>query len=542
MAGSSSRVGTQATLAGVVRDSSGAVLPGVTVEVSSSALIEKSRNAVTDGTGQYKLTELLPGTYTLTFTLGGFATVKRENVDISGAGVITINADMKVGSVSETITVTGETPVVDVQSARRQEVLGNDVLKTLPVTRSYDALLTAVPAVTGGSLDVALSPTMRIFTSHGGRGNEGNMSLDGLNVGAAFNGGGVSGYIVDTSNSQEMQMTLSGGLGETEMGGATVNFVPKTGGNTFSGGSSQAPRIVVAGQSRLHPAGVRNSESADDSQQLRHQRFARRPIKKTSCGSMPRSGKLGQAQDIPGAYANANAGDPNAWTYVANPAITNRNASSQNIYNGRVTWQASQRNKFSFYEDYQGNCSQASYLASSGACRDAGSNWLATGSFGAFQSPESFTTYNPEPQNVAQASWTPTVTSKLLLEAGFSSYVSRWGWMNPPGSLTNMTQVTQLAPFMQFRGLDDYFNNFQSPNVWRASASYVTGAHSPEGRLSGRTDREDRGLCERHEPDLSLLRAESADRASPCASRRGRSATGPSTRRSMPRISGRWVA
>jgi hypothetical protein len=88
---------------------------------------------------------------------------------------------------------------------------------------------------------------------------------------------------------------------------------------------------------------------------------------------------------------------------VADPAITNRNAGSQNIYNGRVTWQASQRNKFSFYEDYQGNCSQASYLASSAACRDAGSNWLATGSFGAFQSPEAFTTYNPEPQNVAQA-------------------------------------------------------------------------------------------------------------------------------------------
>ena len=141
----------QATLTGVVKDSSGAVLPGVTVEAASAALIEKSRSAVTDGTGQYRLTELLPGSYTVTFTLTGFNTVRRESVDISGAGVITINADMKVGSVSETITVTGETPVVDVQSATRQEVLSNDVLKTLPVTRSYDSLLTAVPSVTGGS-------------------------------------------------------------------------------------------------------------------------------------------------------------------------------------------------------------------------------------------------------------------------------------------------------------------------------------------------------------------------------------------------------
>ncbi len=426
------------------------------------------------------MTELLPGTYTLTFTLSGFATVKRENVDISGAGVITINADMKVGSVSETITVTGETPVVDVQSARRQEVLGNDVLKTLPVTRSYDALLTAVPAVTGGSLDVTLSPTMRIFTSHGGRGNEGNMALDGLNVGAAFNGGGVSGYILDTANAAEVQMSLSGGLGEAEKGGIYLNVVPKMGGNTFKGelfasaaGSwSQGSNL----DSTLQAFGIQNPPTIHNNYDTSGSLGG--PIKKDKLWFYASVRYFGQAQDIPGAYANANAGDPNAWTYVANPAITNRNASSQNIYNGRVTWQASQRNKFSFYEDYQGNCSQASYLASSGACRDAGSNWLATGSFGAFQSPEAFTTYNPEPQNVAQASWTSTVTSKLLLEAGFSSYVSRWGWMNPPGALTNMTQVTQLAPFMQFRGLDDYFNNFQSPNVWRASASYVTGAHS----------------------------------------------------------------
>src|SRR5215470_7513402 len=126
----------QAWLSGVVKDPSGAVLPGVTVEAASPVLIEKTRTAITDGTGQYRLTELPPGTYSLTFTLSGFATVKRADVDVSGAGVIIINADLKVGAVSETITVSGETPVVDVQSATRQEVLSNDVLKTLPVTRS----------------------------------------------------------------------------------------------------------------------------------------------------------------------------------------------------------------------------------------------------------------------------------------------------------------------------------------------------------------------------------------------------------------------
>src|SRR5205085_2206476 len=95
----------QATLAGVVKDASGAVLPGVVVEASSSALIEKTRTATTDGTGQYRITELPPGSYSLTFTLSGFSTVKRDTIDVSGAGVITINADLKVGAVSETITV-----------------------------------------------------------------------------------------------------------------------------------------------------------------------------------------------------------------------------------------------------------------------------------------------------------------------------------------------------------------------------------------------------------------------------------------------------
>src|ERR1041384_8438736 len=142
-----STASAQTTLAGVVRDASDAILPGVTVEAASPSLIEKVRSAVTDGSGQYRITELTPGTYTLTFTLAGFSTVNREGISVSGSGVITINADLKVGTVEETITVSGETPVVDTQSARRQAVLSNDVINTLPATRSYGALLVAVPGL-----------------------------------------------------------------------------------------------------------------------------------------------------------------------------------------------------------------------------------------------------------------------------------------------------------------------------------------------------------------------------------------------------------
>src|SRR6476659_2691379 len=120
----------QASFTGTVRDASGGVLPGVTVEASSPALIEKTRTAVTDGSGQYRIVDLQPGTYSVTFTLTGFSTIKRDGIELTGSFVATINADMKVGALAETITVTGETPVVDVQSAKREVVLNNEVIQT----------------------------------------------------------------------------------------------------------------------------------------------------------------------------------------------------------------------------------------------------------------------------------------------------------------------------------------------------------------------------------------------------------------------------
>src|SRR5712692_9448483 len=127
----------QASLTGTVRDASGGVLPGVTVEASSPALIEKTRTAVTDGSGQYRIVDLRPGTYSLTFTLPGFTTVKRDGIELTGSQTLTIPADMKVGALAETITVTGESPVVDVQTARREIVLQDKVIQSLPAGRLH---------------------------------------------------------------------------------------------------------------------------------------------------------------------------------------------------------------------------------------------------------------------------------------------------------------------------------------------------------------------------------------------------------------------
>ena len=151
----------QAGIAGNVKDTSGAVLPGVTVEAASPALIEKTRSVVTDGGGNYKIENLRPGTYTVTFTLTGFNTVKREGIELAGSFVANVSADMKVGALEETITVTGETPLVDTASTKKQVVLDHELVQNLPSSRQYFTLARMAPGTTGvaATSGVRRSPT-----------------------------------------------------------------------------------------------------------------------------------------------------------------------------------------------------------------------------------------------------------------------------------------------------------------------------------------------------------------------------------------------
>src|SRR4051812_49370305 len=230
-----SAVYAQVTLAGTVKDASGAVLPGVTVEASSPALIEKSRSAVTDTTGQYRIESLQPGAYSVTFTLAGFSTLKRDDVALSGSGVIKIDADMKVGGVAETITVTGETPVVDVQSTKREVTFDNETMRNLPAVRSYSYILTAVPGIQSNITDVNTGPVFAIFPVHGGRGVESRLTVEGLNISNPPGGNQPPNYTADIGNSQEVTVQTAGGLGEFETAGVQMNIVPRQGGNSLSG-------------------------------------------------------------------------------------------------------------------------------------------------------------------------------------------------------------------------------------------------------------------------------------------------------------------
>src|SRR4051794_34676162 len=137
----------QASISGLVQDTSGAVLPGVTVEAASPALIEKTRSVVTDSAGRYSIVDLRPSAYSVTFSLPGFASVKRDGVVLTGTFDAQINADLKVGSLQETVTVSGASPVVDVKNTVREAVLTKEQIEVLPGSRTVKGRAALIPGV-----------------------------------------------------------------------------------------------------------------------------------------------------------------------------------------------------------------------------------------------------------------------------------------------------------------------------------------------------------------------------------------------------------
>jgi hypothetical protein len=210
-----STVFAQATIAGVVRDASGAVLPGVTVEAASPALTDKVRTVVSDSSGQYRIVTLPPGRYTVKFVLTGFTVVQRDDVTVSGSGVIPINADMRIGTLQETITVSGASPLVDTQTTRRETVIDSETINALPITRNYGGLLSATPGlvVQPGVNANALQPSMSLFSAHGGISTEGRVFVNGVSVNGPFGQNSVTQFAFDVGNAQEMQVMVGGGLG-----------------------------------------------------------------------------------------------------------------------------------------------------------------------------------------------------------------------------------------------------------------------------------------------------------------------------------------
>ena len=477
----------QATLTGVVKDTSGGVLPGVTVEASSPVLIEKVRATVTDDTGQYRIIDLRPGTYTIRYVLSGFSVVERAAVQVSGGGTITFDTELKPG-VSETVTVTSESPVVEVQSTRRQQVIDGETINTIPVARGYGNLLAAVPGISlagAGGLTSSTGLAPSFFTSNGGANNEGRIQIAGMNVGSSFNGGGVAAFAYDVSNTQEIQVTVSGGLGEADTGGPAMNLIPREGGNSFSGsifGStagewSQGNNI----DDQLRGFGITEPAALVSSWDTSYAMGG--PVKRDRLWFYGNIRTLGTVSKIANGRANLNAGNQARWDYAPDDNVSLRSADDKKQVAIRLTGQVTPRNKVGFYFDYNWTCTGSALAldaSGQGACRQRGDDWVALGS--QTQAPESATGWDDR-EKVIQATWSSPATNRLLLEAGYSTFISRWGGQDPAGALVDFIPVTEQSSVYGFanttyRGLDARFGNEQMPNTWRGSASYVTGAHN----------------------------------------------------------------
>jgi hypothetical protein len=463
----------QASIVGSVKDNSGAVMPGVTVEASSPVLIEKTRSVLTSGTGQYAIVDLRPGTYTVIFTLPGFNTVKREGIELTGNFVASVNVEMRVGAVEETITVSGEAPTVDVTSSKRQQTISGDVIAAIPSSRQYFGLTTLVPAlnIQGNDIGGASGPIFSVFQIHGGRRNEGQVLVDGLSMG--FQGMGVSFYVPEVGTAQEVTFSLSGGLGEAPTGGPQMNIVPKAGGNTFSGS--------------LFMTGANGSMQGDNiTQEIRNAGLTgRNELKKLwevnpALGGPIRRDRLwfygtfrhqGNRQLVAGMFENRNAGDPTKWTYDPDPS---RQAVDDGTWkNGslRLTWQATPRNKFNFWWDEQSVCQH---------CVGGGSR---TGLVfaGGIQSPEAHGRTEGFPQRMAQATWSSPASNRLLLEAslGLGPDIQFGGLQKNSydKTLIRVTDQGGAIPNLAYRAA--FWSRPRGlTRVVQGSVSYVTGSHN----------------------------------------------------------------
>jgi Carboxypeptidase regulatory-like domain len=484
------------SITGVVKDTSGAVLPGVTVEAASPDLIEKVRSAVTDGSGQYRILDLRVGTYTVTFALNGFSTVKREGFELRADFIATLNADLKVGALEETVTVAGESPIVDVQSIKKQQTLDLNMIQSIPTARGYAAVMLLIPSMvtTSGTIpNVQLSPGMIVFGGRGGRQNEGQSQLDGLGTGAAINGGGVSGY-GQLENAQEVVMTTAGGLGDVEVGGPVVNMIPKTGGNTF--------------QNHFYGSGMSNWMQSDNYGQITKD-FANvavvspqqtlylwdvshslgGPIKKDKLWFFYSTSYMGSGSSLPGMYYNKNEGDITKWTYVPdfNRPAENGNSPGTVRPTLRLTAQVTPRNKLNMFWDPStfrfSDRPQIGGIAgpTAGAPETAtvsGGTGLKQGTYGRLE----------------QLRWTSTATNRLLLEAGLGTYQQNWNGRERPGNNRALIPVTEQCAGGcpnngNIQGLvyraQNWNTDFMEPIRWNASATYNTGSHNMKAGYIG---------------------------------------------------------
>ena len=489
----------QASIAGTVKDASGAALSGVLVEAASPELIEKSRPSRTDGAGQYRIVDLRPGVYAVTFTADGFAKVRHEGIELTGAFTATVNAELTSDAAGETVTLLSAIPLVDVQSVQRQTTIGSELIAALPTARSYGGLMQLVPSIVT-TADGQVTPRMLGFSGPGGRGGEGRIEVDGLSTGFVT-GSGVSPYVADLQNAREVAFTTSPALGEAEVSAPVVSIVPRSGGNALTGSVylASVPGALVGSNysPQLQAAGLTTPDSLvkvwDATTALGG------PIRRDRLWFFFSVRNQGSYRTIPGIHANRNAGDPAKWTYAPDLTRPAQAAGSWTIANLRLTAQLTPRNKINVFWDEQAACSGASWAAGIDACRDQPERGpiIAGGSQSIGIAAQATSTTAPEtslytdgsrPQRVQQVTWQSPLTDRWLAEAGFGTYLLKSGGEPMPGSPTaDLIRVTEQCTTgcpdnggianLVYRS-PNWGNNWNGRFAWRGSVSHAAGART----------------------------------------------------------------
>jgi hypothetical protein len=457
----------QTAIAGIVRDATGAVLPGVTVEASSPALIERSRTAITDSQGQYRIIDLRPGVYSVTFTLQGFNTFRRDGIELTNTFTAQVNAELKVGSLQETITVTGQSPIVDTQNTIKKTTASREVMDVLPTDRNFVSFAALTPAVlvTGVRQNVggSIPETGMNLVVHGSRASDSLVMVEGMPI---INGSGTGGlqYGNYLNNAIAQEITFQTDSHNAEFERATVysNFIPKEGSNVYRGSFS----------TRYAGEGWQSANLSDD--------LKARGL--TTGNRINRIWDLNPALGGPlvkdrlwiyGSYRHWGTYNTVAQSFrdADFSELFYKPSTEQNLFPvwhqsavSRLTTQVNQKNKVNVYADWQytffGNCFVPTYLTAISAC------------------PE----YKNIPQYILQASLSSPLTNKILLEAGGTITPQDFhGYRRQGVSTTQFAMSDQLAPVgmpTAWGSSAGYGYNRSDQSNYRASASYVTGTHN----------------------------------------------------------------
>jgi hypothetical protein len=448
-------VSAQTGIAGVVRDTTGAIMPGVTVEASSPALIEKSRVAISDSAGQYKIVDLPPGTYAVTFSLAGFKSVKRTDILLEGTFTAQINVDLQVGAMEETLTVTAESPTVDVITNQKTFVANREILDSIPTpVRNTPGRALLIPGTTVTPFVLGQFN----LTSHGSATSDFAMAIDGLRVNNLCGSGQYSGFYMNDAAVQELSYATGSESAEIQSSGIRVNQVPKDGGNRFSGSFF----------AQYQGSGLQSDNRTD-------------AMKAVQANGLPLITIAGTAYNY---QLNPSFGGPllkdKLWFYLtykyedgkiyvpsarfADGSQAYRNLMGQYSGIGRVTWAASSKDKIRAYIEKQFNGEFYN-----------GFNTLAT------STPEASTDAFGIGW-IPQVRWTRAQSSKLLFEAGLAYYNQPYEQncsrtQTNPTALPKLNGSTGLLTGRCGYLIPEYSSTTKDYNVL-ATASYVTGSHA----------------------------------------------------------------